>query len=152
MSDNRFENAPIQVVEQVNNIISKYSEFKHLLDANIIILMDLKKRVSGGKIVLGRAKKANDIEKCIYTDPDGVTQSIDFILSFDKNVFDVIDENDRERVIRHELSHCSVNEKGNFIVVPHEITDFYSEIEFNRTDPQWLDRVSTIADSIYDEQ
>jgi len=145
----RFEDVPNQHYELLNKIIDK--DFPHLASTAIELIFDTKKRVSEGKIVLGRLQKSNDFTRHLSvtnTNPDGV----DYFLYLDKNVFEHIDEADKIRLIRHELQHAHVDyEKTNpFGIRGHEINDFYDEIEYNKDDPRWAERLATIAESLYD--
>lgn len=147
----RFEDADHQTVDFVNQVIN--DDFINLAGAKIKVLFDQKKRTSGGKYVLGRMQKANDLIRTL-TREDGVEEGYDYILYLDMAVWESIDDTDKKRLIRHELCHCDVDfdRSTPYGLKDHEINDFYSEIEYNRDDPRWGERLSTIAESIYDDE
>ncbi len=145
----RFEDATQDVIDMVDKV--KREAFAHLLNAKIKILMDTKKRKSGGKYVLGRIKKTNDELKALALNE--FDQPYDYILFLDNVVFNAIDEFDKIRIIRHELQHCEVdieNADNPYKIRGHEVEDFHDEIIYNKDDPRWGERIVVIADSIYE--
>jgi predicted metallopeptidase len=149
---NRFEDAPTSVEELVNRVISK--DFDRLSGARIKIIFDTKKRSSGGKYVLGRMKKTNEHERFLTALETNTEDGYDYFMYLDKNVFEKIDEKDKIRLIRHELQHCELdfNADNPYKIKDHEITDFYDEIEYNRDDPRWGERLASIAESVYSSE
>lgn len=147
----RFEDVPDNVVEQMNRI--KRDVFPELSGARIKVLYDLKKRMSGGKIVLGRMQKTNDLLRHLTIDDANNEEGFDYIMYIDKTAFENIEESDRIRLIRHELQHCEVDLDSNsnpYKIRDHEISDFYDEIEYNKDDPRWAERCVAVAESIYE--
>lgn len=147
----RFTDVEAQHYKLMHDIIGK--SFPHLNSAVIEMVFDTKKRISGGKYVLGRLQKSNDFTRHLSASnstPDGV----DYFLYLDKEVFENIEEADKIRIIRHELQHAEVDyEKPNpYGIRDHEITDFVEEISFNQQDPRWLERVSVVADALYNRE
>jgi hypothetical protein len=114
-----------------------------------MILLDTKKCKSKGKIVLGKIKKASEVEK--YLTADIVEEGIDFVMFLDKNMVTHCDDIDVKRVIRHELRHIFVSERGKLILVPHSLEDFYEEIDLNADDTRWSLRVAEMVGLIYDQ-
>lgn len=149
----RFEEADQHTIDFVNQIITDDS-FINLNGAKIKILFDQKKRKSGSKYVLGRMQKANDLIRTLTREDDTAEEGYDYILYLDMAVWESIDDADKKRLVRHELCHCDVDfDKSNpYAIKDHEITDFYSEIEYNRDDPRWAERLVTIAESIYEDE
>jgi hypothetical protein len=147
----RFENVDQETVDFIREIIGK--DFERLVNAKIKILFDTKKRKSGGNYTLGRMQKANDLIRTLTFD-ETEDEGYDYILYLDKVVWSSIDEKDKERLVRHELCHCDVDfEKDNpYALKDHEITDFYSEIEYNKDDPRWAERIAVVAEQIYENE
>lgn len=147
----RFEEAPQEVYSLMNTIIS--DAFPRLNGANIKVIFDTKKRISGGKYVFGRFAKTNELQKYLTAD-DIAEEGYDYFMYLDKNVYDVIEEPDKIRLIRHELQHSDVNfeAKEPYKVRGHEVEDFYEEIEYNREDPRWGERLLAVAESIYNSE
>lgn len=144
----RFEEATSDVIDKVNYVIR--NKFPILNGCNIEVVMDTKKRKSGGLHVLVKLEKASPIVKHISADnvnPDGV----DYILYMDKNVYVEMSDEDRERVICHGLYHADVDyEKENpYSIRKPTVQTFYEEIEDNKDDSRWLERLDLMAESIY---
>lgn len=148
----RYEEAPSQIVGLVNKTIAE--SFPAVRNANIKVLFDTKKRSSGGKFVLGMMQRPNELIKFL-TESKMNPEGVDYVMYLDKAVFEVIDEEDQVRIIRHELQHCDVdpeNENDPYRLRDHEITDFYDEIKYNEKDPRWLERVSLVAASVHEKK
>lgn len=145
----RFEDAPEQVVALVNKI--RTETFRQLNSAKIKVLYDTKKRMSGGKLVLGRMQKTNDLIKCLVMSE--TESDIDYILCLDKACFENVEEADRIRLIRRVLQHCDVDFESNnpYKLRQFEIEEWFDEMEYNKDDPRWAERCTAVAESIYSE-
>ncbi len=146
----RFEECDTSVYDSLHKIIG--DSFPELEAAIFIVLFDNKKRKSGGRYVIGRIKKANDELKALSMDKDGVMP--DYILFLDKTIYDVLDDRDKDRIIFHELCHTEVviDSDNQYRIKDHEIQSFYAEIDYNNDDARWSERVSIIAESVYDPE
>jgi len=146
----RFEDVSKEVDDFVRTVRKDY--FGELASANIKVLYDTKKRKSKKRIVVSRIQKANDLIKCLTM--DDINEEVDYILYIDKEVFASIDDSDKVRLIRRELRHCFVDMEANndpYSLQDFEISDFYDEIDLNKDDPRWFERVLTVAESIYSD-
>jgi len=143
----RYEVAPDWVTDIALDI--KNDEFPHLDGANILVVMDTKKKLSGGRIVVARIKKMNDELKFFTMNDMGI--EYDYVIFIDKIIFNELDQFDRKRIIYHELCHTDVDheKKNPYGIKDHEIQGFYDEISYNEDDPRWSERVSEMASSIY---
>lgn len=139
----RYEEATPEVVQLVDAIADKY--FKELVNVKFKCVFDTKKKKSKGAFVFARVVKVNDFVMFLVTD------DFDYVIIFDKNIWNAIQDIDKERIVRHELRHCFVdNEKDDPCrLVGHDMEDFYEEAELNKDDPKWAQRVATIAETIY---
>jgi len=149
----RFETAPDHAYDLMKAIIRE--RFPELASAEVLILMDLKKRVAGESITLGRIVKTNDLTRHLTIDESGTDRGYDYIIFLDKLMWDNIDDTDRSRVIRHELRHTSVDDeakKNPYKTRIHTIEDFYSEVDLNIDDPRWRERVATLLNVKYESQ
>ena len=145
----RYLDAPETVIEMMNNI--KKEHFPELANCKIKILMDSKKKMNKGNYVFGRIKSTNELEKYLTADNMN-TDGNDFIMFLDSNLFDNITIADEEKIIRHELRHLTYDSNSNsnpYKLVGHDVEDFKAELELNKDDMDWKDRVSSIAESIY---
>ena len=148
----RFEDVTENVMELVNEV--RKEVFSELRSAKIKVLYDTKKRLGGGKMVLGRMQRTNDLLKHLTVEESGDEEGYDYILYLDKAVFENVEKPDQVRLIRHELQHCVVDLDANtnpYKIRGHEISDFYDEIEYNKEDPRWAERCVEVGLSVYGE-
>jgi hypothetical protein len=148
----RYEDVSETVMEMFRKVKSQY--FTELKNAKIKVLFDLKKRKSGGKIVIGRIVKSNDLIRHL-TKNGNAEEGYDFIITLDKKCWDHISEEDRVKILRHELRHTSYDlesEDNPYKLVDHSILDFYEEVEMNQGDPRWRERVATLTEDIYEQE
>jgi hypothetical protein len=134
----------------------KNMHFPELRNVQILILLDTKKCKSKGKLVLGRIKKATDVERYLTSDemPVGTTgpeEGYDFIMFLDKNMTIHCADEDIKRIIRHELRHIFITETGKLTLIPHSLEDFYEEVDLNADDPRWAPRVAEMVSLIYEQ-
>jgi hypothetical protein len=149
----RYEDADDQVMSLVNRIVTR--NFPELTNAKIKVLFDLRKRKSGGHMVLGRIMKTNDLLRHLTRDEVDILEGYDYIITLDKICWDSIGESDRTRIIRHELRHTYVDldaETNPYRLQNHSILDFYEEVELNKDDPRWRERVADLAANIYEQK
>ena len=146
----RFEDAGNDIYRMMEDVIA--TEHRHLAEAQICIMFDLKKRTTGGRYVLGRIKSTSEELKAFAVNDNG--QAYDYVMFLDKNVWDRISEDDQKCIIYHELCHCKVAEEAEnqYKIQGHEIETFYSEIERNKENPRWSERLGTIAEAVYDPE
>lgn len=134
----RFEDASDDVIAVVNEV--RQADFTSLQGAEIKVLMDQKKRLSGGKIVLGRMKKTNELERHLSVNESGTNEGFDYILYLDELAWDIASEEDRRRLVRHELQHCDVDIESAtnpYKIKGHDIEDFEEEIRRNNDNIAW---------------
>lgn len=146
-----------EVTEEAGKLLDEVQaqHFPELKNAKIIMLFDLKKRTSGGRVVLGRIMKTNDLLRHLTRDEAVAMEGYDYIVTIDKQGWDAIGREDRIRVLRHELRHTFYDiesENNPYRLVDHSITDFYEEVELNKDDPKWRERVATVVADIYEQQ
>lgn len=146
----RYSEAPQEVIDLINNVIDEH--FPNLVNCNIKVLIDSKKRKSKGAYTFASIKKMNPKEKYLSSD-NFVTEGYDYLMLIDGNIFNSITEEDKIRIIRHELRHIylDLDAKDPCKVVDHDVNDFMEEIKLNKDDPEWSFRVADIAESIYEK-
>jgi hypothetical protein len=149
----RYEEVTEDVTRMLHEIETRH--FPELRNAKIITLFDLKKRTSGGRVVLGRIMKTNDLLRLLTKDEAVAVEGYDYIITLDKQAWGAITDEDKVRILRHELRHTYYDiesENNPYRLVDHSITDFYEEVELNRDDPRWRERVATVVEDIYEQQ
>src|SRR6056297_451130 len=146
----KFEDVPENVEQMMDDIIK--DSFPTLLNAKIKMLFLMNKKTSGGHMVLGTMNKATPRENYL-TSTDTGDDGVNYIMMLDGNVFPSLDVEDQKRLIRHELNHAYIDleAKDPYKVIGHEIENFFKEVEYNKDEPRWKDRVFSIADQIYED-
>ena len=148
----RYEDVTDTVMEMFRRVKSQY--FPELKNAKIKVLFDLKKRKSGGQVVIGRIVKANDLIRHL-TKNGNAEEGYDFIITLDKKCWDHITDEDRMKILRHEMRHTSYDlesEDNPYKLVDHSILDFYEEVEMNQGDPRWRERVAILTEDNYEQE
>lgn len=150
MAGMKFEEVYDETYEIMGETIQE--RMPELTNAKIKILFCLKKRSSGGKMVLGKMQKANNLIKHLTAHEVGEDEGYDYVMTLDKVAYDLMEREDKIRLIRHELRHCFVDndsESNPYKVIGHDIEDFLEEIELNRDDTGWATRCAASAESEY---
>jgi hypothetical protein len=150
----RYEPATTHIVSLFEEV--RREHFPELASVEIMILLDTKKSKAKGKLLLGKIKKASEVEKYLTSDnmPVGTTgpeEGYDFIMFLDKVMTTFCDDVDIKRIIRHELRHIFITERGKLTLIPHSLEDFYEEVELNNDDPRWAPRVAEMVTLIYEQ-
>jgi hypothetical protein len=149
----RYEDVTDEVLELLKDVRSQY--FGELNNAKIKVLFDIKKRRSGGRITLGRIMKTNDLLRHLTIDRVDPIEGYDYIITLDKTCWEVIEKEDRLRILRHELRHAYFDidsDENPYKLVDHSILDFYEELEANKDDPRWRERVGALTEDIYEQR
>jgi hypothetical protein len=149
----RYEPVPQDVIDFCEKV--KKDNFDHLIGANFLYVFDTKKKTANGAIVFARVKLLNDEMKFLAMDDDGITY--DYIMYIDKNIWNALasdDHNERKRIIFHEFCHCVVDfeKKKPYGLRGHTIESFHEEIKDSQDDPFWKERISVVAESVYDPE
>lgn len=149
----RFEDGSDLAHEIMQECITEH--FPELQGCRIKIIFDLKKRMSGGKIVLGSLQKPNEMLRFFTIDEAGSREGYDYVMRLDKKAWDLMERIDQKRLIRHELKHTNVDldsETNPYKTRGHTIEDFYSEIRLNEDDPRWAERIAASTISAYEAE
>jgi hypothetical protein len=149
----RYEEVSDDVLEMLHTVRAQH--FPELRNAKIKVLFDLKKRTSGGRIVLGRIMKTNDLLRHLTIDKADAMEGFDYIVTLDKVCWEAIEDGDRVKILRHELRHTHFDidaEDNPYKIVDHSISDFYEELESNQDDPRWREKVGTLTEDIYEQK
>jgi len=147
----RYEDVSQDVLDMVTEVRREW--FPDLRNVKIKVLFDIKKKMSNGYMVLGRIQKTNDLLRYLTVD-ESLNDGFDYIMYLDRMAFRWIEDNDKIRIIRHELRHIFIDIEANnpYKIIPHDIEDFAEEIEFNSDDVRWKSRVVEVALSQYENE
>ena len=146
----RFEDVDSGVMDLLHETMQEF--FPELRNVRIKCLYDTKKRMAGGKIVLGRIQKTNDLLRHLTVEESRSDDGYDCIMYLDRLAWTSIGRPDRVRLMRHELRHIDLSETGSIKIIDHTITDFYEEVSLNEDDPRWRERVATLTADIYEQE
>lgn len=145
----RYEEADEGLVTVFLDVLEKHFESLQFLKFKLIF--DLKKRISNGKIVLANIEIPGPKLK-YFTQDEVATDGYDFILFVDKKAWELSSEAVRPRILRHELRHVFIDDKGTPKLIGHEIEDFYAEVELNKDDPEWRRKLATLTHDVYEQE
>jgi hypothetical protein len=106
--DNRFEEVSDSVYQILNEVRSQF--FTELDNANILLIFDTKKRVSKGKVVLASIKKVTDLQRFLTINESGSIDGFDYMIIIDKKAWEIAEDDDKVRILRHELRHTVVDD------------------------------------------
>ncbi|MCX5809611.1 MAG: putative metallopeptidase [Proteobacteria bacterium] len=149
----RYEEVNEEVMSVLKEVKSEY--FPELKNAKIKVLFDIKKRKAGGMVILARIMKTNDLLRHLTIDEADAMEGYDYIIALDKTCWDSIIRDDKIRIVRHELRHACFDiesEDNPYKLQDHSISDFYEEVEHNKDDPRWRERLATVVEDIYEQK
>lgn len=127
-----FEDAPaVRAIAQ--ELIPKYHG--HLQNVRIDYIFRSKHASSGGKLVMGRARKITGLNAFLAKRDTLVTVVADklelpqfedfFVIEIAHDVWIGLKDAQKEALVDHELSHCYVDlDEGKLVVLPHDLEEF----------------------------
>lgn len=145
----KFEEVTSDVVKMMDEIIK--NDFPTIVNARIKPLFTLTKKSSKGQLIVGQMVKATPILNYLTSSNNSGDDGYNYIMFLDEKVFQALDIQDKRRIIRHELNHINIDldAKDPYKICNHDLEDFYKEMEYNKDDMRWKERVAAIAESIY---
>ena len=146
----RFNEADPSVYDMMMDII--IDRMSYLRDYHIKILVDSKVKIDKlrGAVVFASIKTTNDVEQFLTKDGHHLG-GFDYIMFIHELPWELADNENKKRILSHELRHCFIDDKGKCKVVKHDIEDFYAEVELNKEDPAWAQSLGTIAMAKYEQ-
>ena len=150
----KYEDVNQEVIRVINKVLEKH--FEPILENNVVIKAFFvnERSKSNGKVVLAKISKASDRIK-YFTQEDAV-DGCDYVLDIDKKAWKLADEEDRVRLIRHELRHIDLSLKRDgslrMGIAPHDFEDFRTEVELNDGNVDWANRLAFLVDTEYDQE
>ena len=147
----RYEDVPEIIYEIYDKLKSQH--FPYLANAKILFLINKKKMIRKGNVVLGKMVKPSALVKYLSRN-EAPEDGYDYIMLLDNILIRHCEETDSERVLRHELRHAffDSDSKNPYKLIDHDFSDFYDEVELNKDDPTWANRVSKIVSLIYEQE
>lgn len=147
----RYEDADESLVE----VYLKVAEERFPItcaNLNIKLIFDTKRRVSKGKLILATIEIANAKIKYFTKHEVKLGEGVDYILIVDQKAWELANEQDRVRLISHELRHVFIDDDGKHKLLPHDIEDFVMEVELNKDNPDWGKKLATLVTDVYDQE
>lgn len=150
MKEIRYEDVTEKEYEILKMVREQY--FQDFEEAQIKILFDTKKRALGGKIVLAKIYKANDLVRHLTLHEIDIS-GVDYIIFLDKVCWTLIQDIDKIRILRHEMRHVEItsSETNPWGLKGHDIEDFESEVALNQDDIGWNRRVANLTELVYQQ-
>ncbi len=147
----KYEEVPDNILEMYETI--KLKHFPYLTNAKILFLINKKKMMKKGNIVLGKMMKPSELVKYLSRN-EAPEDGYDYIMLLDSKLIKHCEDTDIERVMRHELRHTFFDSESKtpYKLVDHDFSDFYDEVELNKDDPAWAKRVSHTVFLIYEQE
>ncbi len=124
--------------------------FPMLSDVQFKLIFDNKKKVSKGNLVLASVELVNEKVRFLTTD-NLIPEGYDYLLNVDATAWEYATEEDKERLISHELNHVHIDEKGKLKLIGHDVEDFAREIQRNVDNPNWAENLATLTLAIYEQ-
>ena len=137
----------LSVKEIADKLLVECSCFKHLREIPIAYVFKPKASKKGGRVVLGKAIRQNDLQQHL--------SGYWFVMEIPEDEWKNSNDKEREAIVCHELCHMDTVEKedkdGNIFLVPtlkdHDIQEF--EYVIQRYGVNWQQRLAVDDD---DEQ
>lgn len=145
----RYEDSDDQLTEVFLKVLEEH--FPQLQFLKFKLIYDLKKRVSKGALVLASIETASPKIKYLSRDKIAI-DGYDLLLIVDMKAWEVATEDQRTRLIRHELRHVQIDETGMVKLVGHEIEDFHAEVKLNHDDPEWRMKLAIVTRDMYEQE
>ena len=147
----KFDEVPDLVHTLYQKIVKEH--FPYLANAQILFLISKKKMMTKGRIVLGKIARPSELVKYLSRN-EAPDEGYDYIVYLDNKLLQHCEEGDIERVLRHELRHVyyDSDSKNPYKLVDHDFSDFYDEVELNKDDPQWANRLARTVSLIYEQE
>lgn len=148
----RYEPVERTEVALLEVVRDKY--FPELWEARILLLFDTKKVLKGGTLTLARIRRSGDLIRYLTKDDAVIANGYDYVIFLDKMVWTIAAEEDRLRIMRHELRHAVLDlesESDPWKLRGHDFEDFRDEVELNVDNPRWSLRLAEIAVMAYEQ-
>jgi predicted metallopeptidase len=145
----RYEDGDDGLTEVWVNVIEEH--FPQLQYLKFKLIYDLKQRVSKGRLVLASIETASPKIKYLSKDKIAI-DGYDLLMIVDMKAWEVASRDQRVKLVRHELRHVQIDEKGAVKIVGHEIEDFHIEVKLNSDSPEWRMQLATLTHDMYEQE
>lgn len=105
---------------------------RHLLGHRVEYVFRSEAQSSGGRIVLGTARKVSGLNALLANLDDGTDDPL-FVIEIAEDTWDLLDDRQRTALVDHELCHCTVGETkdGDQVlkIRGHDVEEFRDIVE-----------------------
>jgi len=140
-----FRKADITVHEVFMDMIDKH--FSNLSGYSFGLLFRDKIKKSRGNIILASITIPTKLMSFFARNDND--QPYDFLIIVDEMAWACGTEEDRVRIIRHEMRHCFLNDKGRAMLIDHDFADFHEEVKLNLDNPGWASDLAVKVQAAY---
>ncbi|MHB8071536.1 MAG: putative metallopeptidase [Candidatus Cryosericum sp.] len=147
----KYHAAPESLYDLLPRLKAQY--FPHLANAKFLLLSHPVKMMRKGALLLAKIVKPSELNRFLSQN-EAPADGYDYIIIFDAKLLEHCEEADIERVLRHELRHTffDPDSKTPYKLVDHDFQDFYAEVELNRDDPRWCQRLARTVSLIHEQE
>ena len=143
----QFRKADSTVYSVFLDMIEK--TFPELTGYSFGLLYREKIKKSKGGVVLAEVCRPGKLLS--YFAKNDAGKPFDFLIVVDEMVWVCASEQDRIRIMRHELRHIHISDKGAIMLRGHDFQDFYVEVDLNADDPSWAQKLVEVTMAGYDQ-
>jgi hypothetical protein len=143
----QFRKADSSVYTTFLDMIEKV--FPNLSSYSFGLLYREKIKKSKGGVIMAEICQPTKLLSYFAKNDNG--NPFDFLIIVDEMVWVCAKDIDRVRLMRHELRHINISEKGVARLIGHDFQDFYTEVDLNADDPSWGQKLVEITLAGYDQ-
>jgi hypothetical protein len=140
-----FRKADNSVYQVFLEIIEEY--FPALSSFSFGLLFREKLKKSRGGVILAEVCLPSKLLSYYAKNEEG--NPYDFLVIFDEMAWACGKIPDRVKIMRHEMRHIFISEKGKPMMVGHDFEDFHAEVELNIDDPSWGSNLAEVIVAAY---
>jgi hypothetical protein len=157
----------MDITEEERNNMSRYLEadeslvtvFLDVMEKNFPIyqnlkfklIFDTKMRKRQNKLIFATMELASEKIR-FFSKDDVAVEGYDYILTVDQKAWELANDVNRERLMRHELRHVFIEESGKLKIMAHDVEDFREEIKLNADDPDWGFKLAILVNDVYEQE
>lgn len=138
-----YEDATAEVTPLAEGLIRKYHP--DLAGVHVEYVWRSVAQVRGGRATLGKARKLTGLPA--FTAKAGPQEF--FVIELARDEWQQLTLVQRLALVDHELCHCTVNEDGKLVLLPHDLEEFNEVVRRHglwRTDLQAFGRATEVTD------
>jgi hypothetical protein len=137
----QFRKADSSVYTTFLDMIEKV--FPKLSSYSFGLLYREKMKKSKGGLILAEICQPTKLLSYFAKNDSG--NPFDFLIIVDEMAWCCAKADDRIRIIRHELRHIDISDKGVARLIGHDFQDFYAECDLNADSPTWAQKLVEIV-------